>query len=398
MNLSRFLGRARAARPAGRDAKHTVDRRARASTARASRRLPRRRRRLPRRRRAARPRRPAGRQSMLLPGATPSRSERRLRRPAEPSPARDAPSDAEPSGHRSGAGSRHRHRQPPAPSLRQPFAAASAPRAAVAERQPRPPTSCRPRSAAAACAPPPPRATRPPNTRSRCAIAEGRGVPQNLPKRRNGSSAPPSRASCRRSSASAGSTRRASGVKKNLETARRLYLAAAEAGNAKAMHNLAVLYAEGIDGKPDYQTAAQVVPQGRRPRRRRQPVQSRHPLCARHRRRANLAEAYKWFTLAAREGDKEAAKKRDDVGARLDQQTLMAARAAAQAGPPSRSPRRPSRSRRRPAAGTPSRRRRPPSAASGRKAAQPGPAHHALLNKNSPKDSPRRCRAAHEHR
>ena len=32
--------------------------------------------------------------------------------------------------------------------------------------------------------------------------------------------------------------------------------AAGEAGNAKALHNLAVLYAEGIDGKPDYQTAA----------------------------------------------------------------------------------------------------------------------------------------------
>ncbi len=28
------------------------------------------------------------------------------------------------------------------------------------------------------------------------------------------------------------------------------------AGNAKAMHNLAVLYAEGVDGKPDYQIAA----------------------------------------------------------------------------------------------------------------------------------------------
>ena len=32
--------------------------------------------------------------------------------------------------------------------------------------------------------------------------------------------------------------------------------AASQSGNAKAMHNLAVLYAEGIDGKPDYATAA----------------------------------------------------------------------------------------------------------------------------------------------
>ncbi len=34
-------------------------------------------------------------------------------------------------------------------------------------------------------------------------------------------------------------------------------MAAAEKGNAKAMHNMAVLYAEGIDGKPDYKTAAE---------------------------------------------------------------------------------------------------------------------------------------------
>ena len=39
--------------------------------------------------------------------------------------------------------------------------------------------------------------------------------------------------------------KRAIGVKKDLDTARRLYMTAAEQGNAKAMHNLAVLYAEG---------------------------------------------------------------------------------------------------------------------------------------------------------
>ena len=46
------------------------------------------------------------------------------------------------------------------------------------------------------------------------------------------------------------------GVRKDLDAARRLYLAAGEAGHAKALHNLAVLYAEGIDGKPDYLSAA----------------------------------------------------------------------------------------------------------------------------------------------
>ena len=46
------------------------------------------------------------------------------------------------------------------------------------------------------------------------------------------------------------------GVDKSLELARRFYGSAGEAGNGKALHNLAVLYVEGIDGKPDYRTAA----------------------------------------------------------------------------------------------------------------------------------------------
>ena len=32
----------------------------------------------------------------------------------------------------------------------------------------------------------------------------------------------------------------------------------------------------------------------------------------------NLAEAYRWFALAAREGDQEALKKRDELAQRLD--------------------------------------------------------------------------------
>ena len=44
----------------------------------------------------------------------------------------------------------------------------------------------------------------------------------------------------------------------------------------------------------------------------------------------NLAEAFKWFALASRDGDRDAAKKRDDVAARLDKQSLAAAMAAAQ--------------------------------------------------------------------
>ena len=39
-----------------------------------------------------------------------------------------------------------------------------------------------------------------------------------------------------------------------------------------------------------------------------------------------FAESYKWFFLAAKEGDKDAAQKRDEMAARLDEQSLAAAR------------------------------------------------------------------------
>src|SRR4030081_2950085 len=128
------------------------------------------------------------------------------------------------------------------------------------------------------------------------------------------------------------------GVRQNLDSARRLYLAAAEAGNAKAMHNLAVIYAEGIDGKPDYPTAAKwfrkAADYGL--------SDSQYNLGILYARGigvgANPAEAYKWFTLAARDGDREAASKRDDVGGRLDPKSLAAAKAAAQAWTPLEQP------------------------------------------------------------
>ena len=52
----------------------------------------------------------------------------------------------------------------------------------------------------------------------------------------------------------------------------------------------------------------------------------------------NLTEAYRWLALAAREGDSEAAKKRDDVGARLDERSLTAARAVLQTWTPEPQP------------------------------------------------------------
>jgi localization factor PodJL len=117
------------------------------------------------------------------------------------------------------------------------------------------------------------------------------------------------------------------GVKKNLATARDLYRAAADKGHGKAMHNLAVLYAEGIDGPGDYRTAALWF----RKAAERGITDSQYNLAVLFARgfgvEQNFAESYKWFFLAAREGgDKDAAQKRDEMAAHLDEQSLAAAR------------------------------------------------------------------------
>lgn len=122
------------------------------------------------------------------------------------------------------------------------------------------------------------------------------------------------------------------GVKKDVEKARQNYLAAAAQGNAKAMHNLAVLYAEGgIGGKPDFATAAQWFQKAASYG----VADSQYNLAVLYARgltgSKNLAESYKWFALAAAEGDKEAAHKRDEVASQLDAKDLAAAKQAVKA-------------------------------------------------------------------
>ncbi len=120
------------------------------------------------------------------------------------------------------------------------------------------------------------------------------------------------------------------GVKKDLTKARDFYTAAADRGNGKAMHNLAVLYAEGISGPADYKTAAQWF----RKAADRGITDSQYNLAILYARgigvEQNYAESYKWFTLAANHGDADAGKKRDEIAAHLDTQSLAAAQAAAQ--------------------------------------------------------------------
>ena len=112
------------------------------------------------------------------------------------------------------------------------------------------------------------------------------------------------------------------GIKKDLTEARRLYLAAADKGNAKAMHNLAVLYADGLDGKPDYAAASQWF----RKAAVYGVVDSQYNLAILYARgvgvERNATESYKWFALAAKGGDKDAARKRDDIATRLDPKQL----------------------------------------------------------------------------
>ena len=103
-------------------------------------------------------------------------------------------------------------------------------------------------------------------------------------------------------------------------------MAAATKGNSKGMHNLAVLYAEGIEGKPDYATAVQWF----RKAAQRGVADSQYNLgvlCARGLGTSkSYAEAYKWFALAAAQGDQESAKKRDDIASHMDAAALAAAR------------------------------------------------------------------------
>jgi localization factor PodJL len=161
--------------------------------------------------------------------------------------------------------------------------------------------------------------------------ADGRGIPQNLAEAATWFERAASKGLAPAQFRLGGLYEKGIGVGKNVDTARRLYLAAAEAGNAKAMHNLAVLYAEGVEGKPDYQTAARWF----RKASDHGVIDSQFNLGVLYARgigvETDLKEAFKWFALASREGDQQAASKRDEISSRLDPQALAAAMASAQA-------------------------------------------------------------------
>lgn len=122
---------------------------------------------------------------------------------------------------------------------------------------------------------------------------------------------------------------------KDMGEARRFYTWAAEQGNVRAMHALAMLLSEGslpgLNGKPDwagalkwFRTAADL---GHR--------DSQYNLGVIYARglgvSADAAEAWKWLDLAARQGDEDSARKRDILSREADAALLARAQQASAA-------------------------------------------------------------------
>ncbi len=121
---------------------------------------------------------------------------------------------------------------------------------------------------------------------------------------------------------------RGQGVAKDLGRARSWYQAAARKGNVKAMHNLAVSLSGRQDGDPDYALAAkwygEAAAYGLADSQFNLGVLEEHGLGM----PKNPGAAYQWFALAARSGDQEAAKRRDQIKGELDAAALTAAEQA----------------------------------------------------------------------
>jgi localization factor PodJL len=120
------------------------------------------------------------------------------------------------------------------------------------------------------------------------------------------------------------------GVPRDLPAAKTWYERAADKGNARAMHNLAVLIAEGVGGKPDYAAAIgwfrRAAQHGVRDSQFNLAVLLARGLGTAQ----DLSGSYTWFSVVAAQGDEDAAKKRDEVGARLAAPDLATARLAAE--------------------------------------------------------------------
>ncbi len=120
------------------------------------------------------------------------------------------------------------------------------------------------------------------------------------------------------------------GVDQDAAKAVSLYREAAEKGNVSAMHNLAVMSANGAaGGKPDFEAAGEWFKKAAD----RGVADSQFNLAILHARgagvEADLTQSYKWFAVAAREGDADAEKRRDEVAEALSDADLKRAKALA---------------------------------------------------------------------
>jgi localization factor PodJL len=124
------------------------------------------------------------------------------------------------------------------------------------------------------------------------------------------------------------------GVERNTRMALKYFQTASDAGNARAMHNTAVLLAEGVNGSPDYAGASELFKKASELGIR----DSQYNLAILYARGLGVSQdlmaSYAWFAAAAANGDEDAGKKRDEVGARLSGEKLQQAKAAAAAWKP----------------------------------------------------------------
>jgi localization factor PodJL len=128
---------------------------------------------------------------------------------------------------------------------------------------------------------------------------------------------------------------RGQGLSKDAGRARSWYEAAAEKGNVKAMHNLAVSESGRAGGAtPDYGAARQwylrAAAYGLADSQFNLGILAEHGLGM----KKDPAEAYKWFALAAASGDAEATKRRDAVKAEIEGSALANAEASVQSWKP----------------------------------------------------------------
>lgn len=121
---------------------------------------------------------------------------------------------------------------------------------------------------------------------------------------------------------------RGAGVEKDLERAKIWYRRASEKGHAKAMHNLAVLLSAGDN--PDLLQAARWF----REAAERNLADSQYNLAMLNEAGQgvpkNLAEAFKWYALAARSGDTEAGKRLEIVRRQMSKGEVAGAEKAVQ--------------------------------------------------------------------